>query len=220
MVEKAHEYLFEQAGHFADLDHRQIERRKNTRVTRQAGRQLPPAFQTFAQILNYRPHRRVDRRLLQTAQRTHDRHAGLEQGVDLPAEQHDVDMRNPGFEQGDFDAGSLAGWRFGLANFDRNQPLPEQNVGHRARVGAFGHALDQLPARITPFVREAWHGQVLFLTTENTEFTEKTQKETKIEFFKIDMYVSFHMETRLIPSFINFVLKFNSRPRLIFNKRR
>ena len=124
-------------------------------------RKLTPAFEAFAHFTDDALHLRIDRRVLQSVQGAHDRHARLEQGMNLPTEEQQVDVRDLGFGQRDVHA---AGRRLGrlrprFLDLDRRQPLPAQNIDHRTRTGALKHAFKELAGGIATFVSKSRHSQ-------------------------------------------------------------
>jgi hypothetical protein len=93
VVEQAQEHFFQAAGHLAHAHHRQVEGENTSGWRRIAADSSRPESSDSRKSL-MTAERFVDRRFLQAGQAAHDRHAGLEQRVQLAAEQLHVHRRD------------------------------------------------------------------------------------------------------------------------------
>ncbi len=159
MIEQAQEDFIEASGHFPHPHHAVVKAGKRLRMAAHRGRQFAAGIERLAQVLEDADKSLVDGRFLQPGQAAHDRHAGLEQRMQLAAEQLDVDRPHLFLGQPLPPSGLAVGRRlFGQQDFHRRGAGVEQLIGDRAAVGAFEHALQQFAAGIAGFVGKERHG--------------------------------------------------------------
>ena len=157
-MEQAQEHFVQPAGELADADHRDVEGVEHAGLARHRGRQLDAALQAFAHVADHSAHG-LGGRLLQPRQRTRDRDAGLQQRMQLAAEQQQVVVLDLGpAAPVELDRRRALRGVGGGGDGQRRHAAADQLVGHRRGVGAIGDALQQLAAHVAGGVGEAGHG--------------------------------------------------------------
>jgi hypothetical protein len=158
IIEQAQKDFIKPAGQFADTHHADVEQAEHFGMAPHGGREFAPGIERLAQVLDHLAERFVDGRILQAVQAAHDGHAGLEQRIELAAEQLHVDLLDLFFGQAR--PQPLAFYALGFLprrDFHRRHAGIEQLVGHTVAVRPFQHALQQFAPGITGFVSEERH---------------------------------------------------------------
>ena len=137
-------------------------------MTSQRAGQIQTGIETFANTVNDLGEGGILCGLAQSPQRLHDRHAGLEQGVHLPAEEGEIRERNfsAGHQtrpQGAEDIGA----RLGDDDVDRNNAAVQQLRGDGVRRSGVEMPSHRLTALIASLVLKQRHNgsPTLFVLT-------------------------------------------------------